>query len=497
MAAEAIQKKALELGYDVKVETRGSSGAKNVLTSEEIAEADGIIVAADTKVPMERFAGKRLVEVPVSDGISKPEQLMEKIVNKEAPIYHATGADTDTTSNNDSKGGVWHQLYKHLMNGVSHMLPFVVGGGILIAIAFLLDDYSIDPANFGTNTPVAAWFKTMGGYAFNFMLPVLAGYIAMSIADRPGIVVGFVGGYIASVGSTFADPAAKGTVPAGFIGAMLAGFVDDMMKAKEQELNEKESELNKREDLLFKKVDRVEEMLQNVAKTLAVNTNYATMVAAPVKKGRTIKFIQISQLEPGKILAVLVLEGNTIKNTIIENETELDSESCLKLNILLNTSVNGLTLEEINLSIISRMTAQAGEYGVLIRDILDAIAVTAGSEEDLQIYTSGATNIFKYPELSDNSKASELIYTLEEKKTLANLVNDSLETDGDGDIKVYIGEETPVASMKDCSVVTATYELSDGAKGTIGIIGPKRMDYEKVVETMKTIKTQLDDVFKD
>lgn len=174
-------------------------------------------------------------------------------------------------------------------------------------------------------------------------------------------------------------------------------YVDDMMKAKEQELNEKESELNKREDLLFKKVDRVEEMLQNVAKTLAVNTNYATMVAAPVKKGRTIKFIQISQLEPGKILAVLVLEGNTIKNTIIENETELDSESCLKLNILLNTSVNGLTLEEINLSIISRMTAQAGEYGVLIRDILDAIAVTAGSEEDLQIYTSGATNIFKYP----------------------------------------------------------------------------------------------------
>ena len=238
-------------------------------------------------------------------------------------------------------------------------------------------------------------------------------------------------------------------------------------------------------------------MLQNVAKTLAVNTNYATMVAAPVKKGRTIKFIQISQLEPGKILAVLVLEGNTIKNTIIENETELDSESCLKLNILLNTSVNGLTLEEINLSIISRMTAQAGEYRVLIRDILDAIAVTAGSEEDLQIYTSGATNIFKYPELSDNSKASELIYTLEEKKTLANLVNDSLETDGDGDIKVYIGEETPVASMKDCSVVTATYELSDGAKGTIGIIGPKRMDYEKVVETMKTIKTQLDDAFKD
>lgn len=274
-------------------------------------------------------------------------------------------------------------------------------------------------------------------------------------------------------------------------------YIDDMMKEKQQELDIREEELNKKEELLIEKVDRVEELLQNVAKTLAVNTNYATMVAAPAKKGRTIKFIQISQLEKGKILAVLVLEGNTIKNTIIQNDTPLDTETCLKLNILLNTSVNGLTLEEINLAIISKMTAQAGEYGMLIRDILDAVAVTASSGDDLQIYTSGAMNILKYPELSDNSKASELIYTLEEKKTLTNLINDSLDEDNSGDIKVYIGEETPVESMKDCSVVTATYELKDGAKGTIGIIGPKRMDYEKVVRTMKNIKTQLDDAFKN
>lgn len=274
-------------------------------------------------------------------------------------------------------------------------------------------------------------------------------------------------------------------------------YIDDMMKEKQQELDIREEELNKKEELLIEKVDRVEELLQNVAKTLAVNTNYATMVAATAKKGRTIKFVQISQLEKGKILAVLVLEGNTIKNTIIENDTPLDTETCLKLNILLNSSVNGLTLEEINLAIISKMTAQAGEYGMLIRDILDAVAVTASSGDDLQIYTSGAMNILKYPELSDNSKASELIYTLEEKKTLTNLINDSLDEDNNGDIKVYIGEETPIESMKDCSVVTATYELKDGAKGTIGIIGPKRMDYEKVVRTMKNIKTQLDDAFKN
>ncbi len=274
-------------------------------------------------------------------------------------------------------------------------------------------------------------------------------------------------------------------------------YVDDMMKEKDEELTNREAEISKKEDLLFEKVEKVEVMLQNIAKMLALNTNYATMITAPKKNGRRIKFIQISQLEEGKMLVVVVLDGNTIKNAIIEETEKLDPEICLKLNILLNSSVNGLMVEEINLSMINVMTHQAGEYGALIRDILDAIAKAACNEKDLQIYTSGATNIFKYPELSDNNKASSLIYALEEKNLLASLVNDALEVEGDGDIKVYIGEETPIESMKDCSVVTATYELQDGAKGTIGIIGPKRMDYEKVVETMKSIKTQLDDALKN
>lgn len=272
-------------------------------------------------------------------------------------------------------------------------------------------------------------------------------------------------------------------------------YVDNMMQEKVEALDKREDELNRKEDILLEKVDKVEDLLQKVAKTLATNTNYATMVAAPNRHGRKIKFIQISQIEKGKLLAVVVLEGNTIKNTIIENSVDVDQETCLKLNIMLNSAVSGLTLEEISLSTINRLTSQAGEYGLLIRDILDAIAAAAATEEDLQIYTSGAKNIFKYPELSDNLKASELISTLEEKQMLANIVNDSMNAT-DGNIKVYIGEETPVESMKDCSVVTATYELSDGAKGTIGIIGPKRMDYEKVVETIKSIKTQLDDAFK-
>lgn len=224
MAAEAIEKKAKELGYKVKVETRGSGGAKNVLTEDEIALADGVIIAADTKVPMDRFNGKRLIEVPVSEGISKPESLINQVLDENTHMYIGGNSTKEDKMLNKS-GGVGHSIYKHLMNGVSHMLPFVVGGGILIALAFLLDDYAVDPNNFGMNTPIAAWFKTIGGYAFNFMLPILAGYIAMSIADRPGLLVGFVGGYLASTGSTFTDPTAANTVPAGFLGALLAGFV--------------------------------------------------------------------------------------------------------------------------------------------------------------------------------------------------------------------------------------------------------------------------------
>ncbi len=281
-------------------------------------------------------------------------------------------------------------------------------------------------------------------------------------------------------------------------------YVDDMMHHKEAELisresdvADKEKELESMKTMLTEKVDKVEELLQNVAKVLARDTNYATMVTTPQVKGNKLKFVQLSQLESNKILAVIVMEGNLIRNKVITVSEMLSQESILKLNILLNTSLTGLTLQEMNLSMVSKMEIQAGEYNKLIKEVLDAIVETISNADNLKIYTSGATNIFKYPELSDSAKASELIYTLEEKQSLTDLVNteddDASENHG---IQVYIGNETPVASMKDCSVVTATYELQDGMKGTIGIIGPKRMDYEKVVEKLKTIRTQLDDVFK-
>ena len=221
MAAEALEKKAKELGYRIKVETRGSGGAKNVLTKAEIAEAECIIVAADTQVPMDRFAGKPVIQCKVADGISKAEELLTKAANGHASIYEAGGKAADDEE--EGKDSLGHQIYKHLMNGVSHMLPFVIGGGILIALAFLLDDYSIDPSNFGKNTPLAAYLKTIGEQAFGMMLPILAGFIAMSIADRPGLAVGLVAGLIAKMGSTFANPAG-GDVNAGFLGALFAGF---------------------------------------------------------------------------------------------------------------------------------------------------------------------------------------------------------------------------------------------------------------------------------
>ena len=267
--------------------------------------------------------------------------------------------------------------------------------------------------------------------------------------------------------------------------------------SRESDVADKEKELESMKTMLTEKVDKVEELLQNVAKVLARDTNYATMVTTPQVKGNKLKFVQLSQLESNKILAVIVMEGNLIRNKVITVSEMLSQESILKLNILLNTSLTGLTLQEMNLSMVSKMELQAGEYNKLIKEVLDAIVETISNADNLKIYTSGATNIFKYPELSDSAKASELIYTLEEKQSLTDLVNteDDNASENHG-IQVYIGNETPVASMKDCSVVTATYELQDGMKGTIGIIGPKRMDYEKVVEKLKTIRTQLDDVFK-
>ena len=221
MAAEAIEKKAKELGYQVKVETRGSAGAKNVLTDDEIAKATGVIVACDTNVPTDRFDGKKVIECQVSDGINKTEELVKRIAAGDAPVFKASGKKEDSHSSIGGKESIGHQIYKHLMNGVSHMLPFVVGGGILIAIAFLIDGFSVDlnslpadqRANFGTITQGAALFKGIGGTAFGFMLPILAGFIAMSIADRPGLAVGFVGGSIAANGTS------------GFLGALVAGFV--------------------------------------------------------------------------------------------------------------------------------------------------------------------------------------------------------------------------------------------------------------------------------
>ena len=225
MAAEALVKAGDKLGLPTKVETNGSDGAKNILTREEIAACDGIIVAAEKKVETARFDGKPVLFTRVDDGIHKPEELIKKIVHGEVPVYHAEGGAVAAESA-DTKDSFGRSLYKNLMNGVSHMLPFVVGGGIMIALAFLLDDYAIDPSNFGMNTPVAAFFKTVGSAAFGYMLPILAGFIAMSIADRPGLAVGFAGGILAMNGTNFADLAAGSTtgISGGFLAALLAGF---------------------------------------------------------------------------------------------------------------------------------------------------------------------------------------------------------------------------------------------------------------------------------
>ena len=227
MAAEALTKAGNKLGLPTKVETNGSDGAKNVLTKAEIAACDGIIVAADKNVETARFDGKPVIFARVDDGIHKPEELIKKIAHGEVPTYHAKGGAQAQEEESGASDSIGHTLYKHLMNGVSHMLPFVVGGGIMIALAFLLDDYTIDPSNFGMNTPIAAFFKTVGSAAFGYMLPILAGFIAMSIADRPGLAVGFAGGVLAMNGTNFADLANGQTtgISGGFLAALLAGFV--------------------------------------------------------------------------------------------------------------------------------------------------------------------------------------------------------------------------------------------------------------------------------
>ena len=267
-------------------------------------------------------------------------------------------------------------------------------------------------------------------------------------------------------------------------------YVDNMRKEKEQQVNEMK-------EMLLEKEDKMEQLLKQVAKVLAVNTNYATMISAPqADKHNKLKFIQLSRVDAGQLLAVIVVEGNVIKNNILRIGEDMDDETILKLNILLNTHLNGLSLEEINLATITALKKQAGIHSDVVGEVVDAVAEAIKADEDLEIYTSGANNIFKYPELADNSKASELINTFEEKKMLTELVQETLADENSRGIQVYIGDETPVQSMKDCSVVTATYELEEGMRGTIGIIGPKRMDYEKVVDTLKTLMSQLDTLYK-
>lgn len=266
-------------------------------------------------------------------------------------------------------------------------------------------------------------------------------------------------------------------------------YVDRIMADKEKTVSEMK-------DLMIERADKMELVLKQVVKVLASNTNYAAMVSAPSYHRSKIKFIQLSQVDEEQILAVVVVEGNIVKNKIIEVREALDNETILKLNMLLNTNLNGLSLEEINLGMISKLKEQAGIHSDIVSEVLDAVAEAIKVEDDLEIYTSGATNIFKYPELSDSERASELINTFEEKKPLTELVQGALADETNTGIQVYIGNETPVQAMKDCSVITATYELEEGMQGTIGIIGPKRMDYEKSLNAMKTLMAQLDNIFK-
>ena len=265
-------------------------------------------------------------------------------------------------------------------------------------------------------------------------------------------------------------------------------YVDSMMQ-------EHEKEVEQLKDVLLEREEKLDHMLKQAAKLMAVNTNYATMVTAPRNSRNVIKFLQLSRMDDAHILAVIVIEGNVIKNTVIEVEEALNDETMLKLNILLNTHLNGLSVEEINLGLISALKQQAGMYGPIIAEVIDAVAETIKEDEDLEIYTSGTNNIFKYPELSDNQKASDLINAFEEKQLLTQLIDDT-NTEGNNEIKVYIGEESPIQTMKDCSIVTANYEFGDGMRGMIGIIGPKRMDYDQVVGTIKTIKSQLDTMYR-
>lgn len=275
-------------------------------------------------------------------------------------------------------------------------------------------------------------------------------------------------------------------------------YVDSILKQKEHEISRRDALIKKREKELAKikeeyasKMDRVEEVMQAVARTLANDTNYTTMISSSVGQGHKIKFVQLSRVETYKLLVVIVMENNIIRNKVFMISETLSDESLLKLNMMLNTTVTGLTVDELKRQLV-RLERENGSQP-LLREVLNIIFETVQNADDVQIVTGGTTNIFKYPELCVSEIARDLITALEDKKGLTSLISPA--TPADGSIRFYIGEETPVKSMKDCSVVTATYELSDGVSGTIGIIGPKRMDYEMVVETLNNIRMRLDDLF--
>lgn len=262
-------------------------------------------------------------------------------------------------------------------------------------------------------------------------------------------------------------------------------------------LREKEIETEEFKDLMFKKVDRLETLLKQLAKIIARDTNYAAMISGPTIHSNKVKFLQLSKIDRFKLLLVTVAEGNIINNKIIDIDSEISDSEILNLNLLINTSLNGLTIEEVNLGIMNKLRADAGVYGDIVDKVLrEVAAVFESATDNLEIYTSGTTNIFKYPEISDREKASRLVNAFEEKDKLKEILSDVNE-DCENGVKVYIGNEVPVSDMKDLSVVTANYEIGEGLRGTIGIVGPKRMDYEKVLKTIRTVMASLDERFKN
>ncbi len=265
-------------------------------------------------------------------------------------------------------------------------------------------------------------------------------------------------------------------------------YVDQMMSEKDTEMKEMKTQL-------LERVDKMETMLKQVAKVLAYNTNYATLVTAPQYQNSKLKFIQLSQVDDSQLLAVIVVDGNVIKNKLMRVERMLANDELLKLNVLLNTFLQGASLQDINLEMIHTIKNQAGEFADIMENIFQGIAEAIHEADEVEIYTSGATNMLKYPELGNVEQTTKLLEALEERQGLNELIDESMNNSDATGIQVYIGEEAPVSNMKDCSIVTATYELDGGGKGTIGIIGPKRMDYENVMDNLKTLKSQLDAVF--